>query len=36
MHFLDILFIVVVLAIAVSLINSDGGGGHRARIPVRS
>ena len=30
----DIIFIVVVLAIAVLLINSDGDGGHPARIPA--
>ncbi len=30
----DIIFIVVVLAIAVLLINSGGDGGHRARVPV--
>jgi len=30
----DVIFIVVVLAIAVLLINSGGDGGHPARIPV--
>ena len=30
----DIVFLVVVLAIAVLLINSGGDGGHPARIPV--
>ena len=29
----DILFLVVVLSIAIAIINSSGGGGHRA--PVR-
>jgi len=31
----DILFLVLVLSIAVMLINSDGDGGRRARVPAR-
>jgi hypothetical protein len=31
----DILFLIVVLAIAIWIINDGGGGGHRARVPVR-
>jgi hypothetical protein len=31
----DIMFIAVVLSIAVLLINSGGGGGHRKPVPVR-
>jgi hypothetical protein len=31
----DILFIALVLAIAIWLINDGGGGGHRARIPIQ-
>ena len=31
----DLLLIALVLLIALSLMNSGPGGGHRARIPVR-
>jgi hypothetical protein len=30
----DLLFVVVVLWIAITIINSNGGGGHRARVPA--
>jgi len=30
----DFLFIAVVLWIAITIINSSGGGGHRARVPA--
>jgi hypothetical protein len=31
----DILFIAIVIWLILEIINSDGGGGHRARVPVR-
>ena len=31
----NILLVALVLLIALSLMDNDGGGGHRARIPVR-
>jgi hypothetical protein len=30
----DILFIAVVLWIAITILNNNGGGGHRSRVPV--
>jgi hypothetical protein len=30
----DILFIVVVIWMAIAIINSNGGGGHRAPVPA--
>lgn len=30
----DVLFIAIVIWIAITLMNSDGGGGFRKRIPV--
>jgi hypothetical protein len=30
----DVLFVVVVLWIAITIINSSGGGGHRAPVPA--
>ena len=32
----DLLFVVVVLWLAITIINSDGGGGRRARMPAAS
>jgi hypothetical protein len=31
----DILFIAIVLWLIMEIINGDGGGGFRARVPVR-
>ncbi len=30
----DIFFLCVVLSIAIVIINSSGGGGHRAPVPI--
>jgi hypothetical protein len=30
----DIVFIAVVLWIAVTILNGNGGGGHRSRVPA--
>ncbi len=30
----DLLFIALVLWIAITIINNNGGGGHRTRVPV--
>jgi hypothetical protein len=30
----DILFIALVLCIAITIIDNDGGGGHRSRVPI--
>ena len=31
----DILFIAIILWLIVEIINGEGGGGHRARVPSR-
>jgi hypothetical protein len=30
----DLLFVFMVLWLAITIINSDGGGGRRARVPI--
>ena len=30
----DILFLVIVLWMAITIMNNNGGGGHRCRVPV--